>query len=113
MTLFRRTAAIAAAVLLSACQGSGPTKEELEAAAKTIDCMRGDERIVIKFDDGEARLLMPDGTRTNLYQISTATGSRYTNGLLELRGAGLEFTMLREGTPTALTCKRYEIPKKE
>jgi membrane-bound inhibitor of C-type lysozyme len=109
----RRIAAVATVVLLCACQNKGPSKEELDAAAKTIDCLRGEERIVIRFDDGEARLLMPDGTRVNLYQISAATGLRYTNGLMELRGVGLEFTLVRDGSATALACKRYEIPKKE
>jgi len=113
MTAFRRIAAIATVILLSACQNKGPTKEELEIAAKTIDCTRGEDRIVIRFDDGEARLLMPDGTRVNLYQIAAATGLRYTNGLMELRGVGLEFTLVRDGLATALACKRYEIPKKE
>ena len=113
MTLLRRTVVTAAVVLLGACQNSGPTKEELEIAAKTIDCQRGADRIVIRFDDGEARLLMPDATRVNLYQIAAATGLRYTNGLMELRGVGLEFTLVRDGLATALVCKRYEIPKKE
>jgi membrane-bound inhibitor of C-type lysozyme len=113
MNSIRRIAAASAVVLLCACQNQGPSKEELDAAAKTIDCLRGEDRIVIRFDDGEARLLMPDGTRVNLYQISAASGLRYTNGLIELRGVGLEFTYVREGNATALVCKRYEIPKKE
>jgi membrane-bound inhibitor of C-type lysozyme len=112
MNVVRPVALVAATVLLCACQNSGPTKEEIEAAKKTIDCRRGDDRIVIRFDDGEARLLMPDGTRVNLYQIAVASGLRYTNGLMELRGKGLEFTLAGEGVSTALACKPYEIPKK-
>ena len=103
---------LAVLVLLTGCQ-SGPTKEEIEAAKKTIDCQRADERIVIRFDDGEARLLMPDGTRVNLYQVQVASGLRYTNGLMDLRGKGLEFTLARDGYASTLTCKQYEIPKKE
>ena len=107
-----RVVAFALPFLLAACQ-SGPTKEELEAAKKTIDCQRADERIVIRFDEGEARLLMPDGTRVNLYQVQVASGLRYTNGLMDLRGKGFEFVLIRDGLSSTLTCKQYEIPKKE
>jgi membrane-bound inhibitor of C-type lysozyme len=108
----RAVCAATLACLLAACQ-SGPSKEEQEAAKNTVDCQQGEDRIVIRFDEGEARMLMPDGTRVVLYQIAVASGLRYTNGLMELRGKGLELTLIRDGTPTALTCKRYEIPKKE
>jgi membrane-bound inhibitor of C-type lysozyme len=107
---FHRAAALA--LLLAACQ-SGPSKEELEAAKNTVDCQRGDDRLVIRFDEGEARVLMPDATRIVLYQVPQASGLRYTNGLIELRGKGLELTWIRDGLATALTCKQYEIPKKE
>jgi hypothetical protein len=107
-----RFAPLVVLALLAACQ-SGPTKDEIEAAKKTIDCQRGDERIVIRFDEGEARLLMPDATRVNLYEVQVPTGLRYTNGLMDLRGKGLEFTLVRNGDSSTLTCKPYEIPKKE
>jgi len=103
---------IAVAALAAGCQ-SGPSKDELEAAAKTIDCARADERIVIRFDEGEARLLMPDGTRVILYQVQVASGLRYTNGLMDLRGKGFDFTLVRDGYVSTLTCKQYEIPKKD
>lgn len=106
------SAALSLSLALVACQ-SGPTKEELEAAKNTIDCKRGDERIVVRFEEGEARMLMPDATRPVLYQIPAATGLRYSNGLMELRGKGLEFTLVQEGRATTLACKPYEIPKKE
>jgi membrane-bound inhibitor of C-type lysozyme len=112
MPLLRLFAIALVAVLATSCK-TGPTQEEIDAAKKTIDCMRGEDRILIRFEDGEARLLMPDGTRVILYQVSVATGLRYTNGLLDLRGKGLEFTLVREGTPSTLTCKQYELPKKE
>jgi membrane-bound inhibitor of C-type lysozyme len=111
MTFHRAAAALA--LLLAACQSGGPTKEELEAAKNTVDCQRDDERLIIRFDEGEARILMPDATRVVLYQVPQASGLRYTNGLIELRGKGLELTWIREGLPTALKCKPYEIPKKE
>lgn len=101
-----------AATLVAACQEKGPTKEELEAAKNTIDCDRTGERIIIRFDDGEARLLMPDGTRVVLYQVPSGSGVRYLNGLMELRGKGMELELTREQTAVHMKCKPYEIPKK-
>jgi membrane-bound inhibitor of C-type lysozyme len=112
MHRFLRRCVLVPAVALCACQ-QGPSKEEIEAAKKTIDCERGDERIVIRFDEGEARLLMPDASRVVLYQVQVASGLRYTNGLLDLRGKGLDFTLVQDGAAVKLTCKPYEIPKKE
>jgi hypothetical protein len=100
------------AVLAAGCQ-NGPTKEELEAAKHTVDCERPGERIVIRFEEGEARLLMPDATRVILYRVPSTTGTRYINGLMELRGKGMEFDLTREQQAVHLTCKPYEIPKKE
>jgi len=104
--------ALLAAVLLTACQ-QGPTKEELEAAKNTIDCERPGERVVIRFAEGEARLLMPDATRVILYQVPGGSGVRYINGLMELRGKGMDMELTREQTAFHFTCKPYEIPKKE
>ena len=105
-----RTAALT--LLLAACQ-SGPTKEELEAAKNTVDCQRADERLVIRFDEGEARVLLSNGTRVVLYQVPSDAQLRYTNGLIELRGRGMDLTWTRDGFSTELRCKPYEIPKKE
>ena len=112
MPVLRLFAVALLCVLVAACK-TGPSQEEIDAAKKTIDCMRGDERILIRFEEGEARLLMPDGTRVILYQVSVASGLRYTNGLLDLRGKGLDFTLIREGLASTLACKQYELPKKE
>jgi membrane-bound inhibitor of C-type lysozyme len=101
-----------AGLLLVACQ-QGPTKEELEAAKNTVDCERTGERIIIRFDDGEARLLMADGTRVVLYQVPSASGIRYLNGLMELRGKGMELELMREQNAVHLKCKPYEIPTKK
>ncbi|MFI4888367.1 MAG: MliC family protein [Burkholderiales bacterium] len=97
---------------LAGCQ-NGPTKEELDAAKNTVDCERPGERIVIRFEDGEARLLMPDATRVVLYQVPSGSGIRYINGLMELRGKGREMELVREQKAVHLTCKPYEIPRKE
>ena len=61
--------AVALAALLVAACAMPPSKEEQDAAKNTFACMFVDERIVIRFDTGEARLLMPDGNRVALYQI--------------------------------------------
>jgi membrane-bound inhibitor of C-type lysozyme len=101
-----------AVVLLCACQ-TGPTKEELEAAKETVDCERPGERVVIRYTEGEARILMPDGKRVVLYQVPSGSGIRYINGLMELRGKGMEVDLTREQQSTHFTCKPYEIPKKD
>lgn len=98
--------------LLAACE-TGPTKEEIEAAKQTIDCERPGERVVIRFADGEARLLLPDGTRVVLYQVPSGSGVRYINGLMELRGKGMEMELVREQAAVHFACKPYEIPKKK
>ena len=102
-----------AACLAAGCQQKGPTKEELEAAKNTVDCDRAGERIVIRFDDGEARLLMPNGTRVVLYQVPSGSGIRYINGLMELRGKGMDLELTREQAAIHMTCKAYEIPVKK
>jgi membrane-bound inhibitor of C-type lysozyme len=98
--------------LLAACE-TGPTKEEIEAAKQAIDCERPGERLVIGLADGEARLLLADGTRVVLYQVPSGSGVRYINGLMELRGKGMEMELIREQAAVHFTCKPYEIPKKK
>ena len=113
MTLRLPAACLSVAVgLLAACQ-SGPTKEELEAAKNTIDCQQAGERIVIRFEDGEARLVMPDATRVVLYKVPSGSGVRYMNGLMELRGKGMHMELTSEQKTVRLNCKPLEIPKKE
>ena len=109
----RLTLTIAAltGILLVACAGQ-PSKEELEAAKNTFACLLGGERIVIRVDIGEARLLMPDGDRIVLYQIPTASGVRYSNGNFELRGKGMDLQFVRDGAATPLAdCQPYQLPK--
>lgn len=96
-----------------ACKQSGPTKEEEEAAKNTIDCDLAGDRVLVRFADGEARVLMPDATRPILYQVATPTGLRYTNGYLELRGQGMEFQLTRDRITMKMACKPYEIPVKK
>lgn len=113
MTLRPLAACLGIATLLVAGCQNGPTKEELEAARNTIDCEHSGERIVIRFEDGEARLLMPDATRVVLYRVPSGSGIRYMNGLVELRGKGTDMELTREQKAVHLACKPYEVPKKE
>jgi membrane-bound inhibitor of C-type lysozyme len=109
--LAARAAAVLVAAALCACAGPAE-KEAAEAAKNTYACQLGGERIVIRYDAGEARLLMPGGDRVTLYQITSASGVRYTNGMMELRGKGLDLQLLRDGYPTPLEgCAPYAPPK--
>ena len=56
---------------------------------------------------------MPDGTRVILYQVPSGSGIRYLNGLMELRGKGMDLDLTREQTVVRMHCKAYELPKKE
>ena len=105
--------AVAFAALLVAGCASGPSRDEIEAAKRTIDCAHEGERIFIRFEEGEARLLMPDGTRIILYQVAVASGVRYLNGDIEVRGTSLDLQFVRHGVTTKLVCKPYELPRKE
>jgi membrane-bound inhibitor of C-type lysozyme len=104
------SAAVLALGVLAACETS-PSKEAAEAARNTFACQLAGERIVIRFDADEARILMPGGARVNLYQIPSASGVRYTNGAMELRGKGTDLQLIRDGTLTSLDgCAPYVPP---
>jgi membrane-bound inhibitor of C-type lysozyme len=109
-----RAAAILCALMagaLGACADT-PSKEAQEAAKNTFACQLAGERLVMKFDAGEARLLMPDGDRVVLYQVPMGSGIRYTNGNLDLRGKGMDLQLIRNGNPTQLVdCQPYLPPK--
>ena len=88
-----------------------PSKEEQEAAKNTFACQLAGERVVIRFDAGEARMLMPDGDRVALYQIAAASGVRYSNGIMELRGKGMDLHLIRNGVATTLrSASRIAVP---
>jgi hypothetical protein len=89
-----------------------PSKDELEAAKNTFACKLSGERLVIRFGADEARLLMPGGARVVLYQLPTASGVRFSNGTMELRGKGTDLQILADGAITPLVdCQPYELPK--
>jgi membrane-bound inhibitor of C-type lysozyme len=105
-----RLIAALAGLALAAC-GALSAKDE-EAAKNTFACTLDGERLVIRFDAGEARLLMPSGDRLSLYQIPAASGVRYSNGLVELRGKGMDLRLTRDGVVTPLgDCQPYAPPK--
>jgi hypothetical protein len=88
------------------------SKDDIEAAKNTYGCQLNGERVVVRFADGEARLLMPGATRVTLYQIPTASGLRYSNGVMELRGKGLDLQLIQEGVAIALAgCEQFPVPK--
>jgi membrane-bound inhibitor of C-type lysozyme len=100
-------------MLLSVACSMPPSKEEQEAAKNTFACLSAGERIVIRFDVGEARLLMPDGNRVSLYQIPAASGVRYSNGVMELRGKGMDLQLVTHGVETHLSdCQPFVAPTK-
>lgn len=102
---------IAAALAGAGCAHS-LSKEELEIAKNTYTCQANGERLVIRFDSDEARLLTADGERTVLYQIASGSGIRFSNGVMELRGKGTDLQLIRDGVSTTLAnCKPIEIPK--
>jgi membrane-bound inhibitor of C-type lysozyme len=96
---------------MAACEHK-PSKEEEEAAKNTFACKQAGQRLVIRFDAGEARMLTSAGERITLYQIPTASGVRYSNGNVELRGKGEDLTLIEFGTPIKLDdCQPYSAPK--
>ena len=110
--LFAALPLFATLVLATSGCADTPSKEEQEAARNTFACTLSGERLVVRFDTGEARLLMPGGERIILYQIPSASGVRFSNGTLELRGKGVELQLFTDTAVTPLVdCKPYALPK--
>jgi membrane-bound inhibitor of C-type lysozyme len=103
---------IALAALVAGCAGLG--EKEMEVSKDTYACKLQGQRLVVRFTEQEARILMPPDDRlVTLYQVSTGTGVRYTNGMMDLRGAGTELTLTRDNFAVALTgCEPLKVPKK-
>jgi membrane-bound inhibitor of C-type lysozyme len=107
-----RAALVFALGALAAC--APPEKPEEVPSKDTFECTLDGERWVIRFTEGEARLLTPSSERVTLYQIPAASGVRYTNGIVELRGKGMELALVSDGTARALAgCKPVMVPKEE
>lgn len=102
--------ALAVPLLTTACADYQKKKAE-EAAKDTFACQLNGERLVVKFADGEARMLMPNAQRVTLYQLPIATGVRFSNGAMELRGKGMELALTQHGATVALVdCAPYLPP---
>lgn len=109
--------AVCIAVALAACADK-PSKEEEEAAKNTFVCQLQGERLVIRFDGSEARLLMPSGDRVVLYQVPStqAQGVRFSNGSMELRGKGTDVTLIDRVNAVQIEltgCVPYSIAKQQ
>ncbi|MEO8344535.1 MAG: MliC family protein [Betaproteobacteria bacterium] len=107
---FARTAwVLLAALAVVACENPIKKKEE-EIAKSTFACSFNGERYVVRFGDGEARMLLPEMQRVTLYQLPSTSGVRYSNGTIELRGKGTELQLIRDGVVTPLKdCEPYAI----
>src|SRR5262245_5129891 len=109
--LVTRIALTAGALALAGC--AAQKQEAEEAARNTYACLLDGERLVLRFDIGEVRMLMPGGDRVTLYQIppSGGDGVRYSNGRMELRGKGTAFDLVRDGAATSLIgCQPFAPP---
>ena len=107
--------AVAAALLAAAC--AAPEKGPDVPSQDTIACQLEGQRVVIRFLPDEVRLLTPEGERVNLQKVPAASGVRYTNGIVEIRGVGGSPTMpegllyIREGTAWRLqNCAPLMVP---
>lgn len=102
------------AIVLSAMAGCEhkPTKEEEDAAKATFACLLGGDRLILRFEPGEVRLLTSTAERITLYQIPAASGLRYSNASMELRGKGMDLELIDNGVATRLEgCAPYVAPK--
>lgn len=98
-----------AALAVAACENPMKKKEE-EIAKSTFACSYNGERFVVRFAEGEARMLLDGAQRVTLYQLPAASGVRYSNGTMELRGKGTELQLIRDGVVTPLKdCEPYAI----
>jgi hypothetical protein len=97
---------------IAACDHMKPSKEEEEAVKNTFACKLNGERLVIRFDVGEARMLTSTGEKITLYQISTPNMLRFSNGNLELRGNIPNLSLIEYGVAAKLDdCQPYVAPK--
>lgn len=104
--------ALAALAALASCATG---EKKMVASEDTYQCQMQGQKLVIRFTEQEARLLMPpNGERVNLYQLSANGGVvRYSNGLWELRGSGTSLTLVKDGFAISLaSCEPLMVPEK-
>ena len=105
-------AAFALAVQLSGCEHQAAKDAAEDAAKPTFICQLAGERLIMRFEPGEVRLLTSNAERITLYQIPAASGIRYSNASLELRGKGMDLLLIENGVATKLEgCAPYVAPK--
>lgn len=104
-------AAFALAVQLAGCENNA-AKEAEDAAKPTFVCALAGERLIMRFEPGEVRLLTSNAETITLYQIPAPSGIRYSNASLELRGKGMDLVLIDNGVPSKLEgCTPYVAPK--
>jgi hypothetical protein len=105
---------LCAIAVLSGCDILSQQKRDEENAIKnTVDCQYQGERLLVRFDRDEVRILMPDGERVYLYRMPSSRGVLYTNGNLELLGKGTDITFGPVGSVAKLVCKPYDVEDKD
>lgn len=105
-------AAFVLAVQLAGCEHQIAKDAAEDAAKPTFVCQLADAPLIIRFEPGEVRLLTSTAERITLYQIPAASGIRYSNATLELRGKGMDLVLIENGVPTKLEgCAPYVAPK--
>jgi hypothetical protein len=104
-------AAFALAVQLAGCENNA-AKEAEDAAKPTFICQLAGERLIMRFEPGEVRLLTSNAEAITLYQIPAPSGIRYSNASLELHGKGMDLVLIDNGVPSKLEgCTPYVPPK--
>lgn len=110
----RPALALVTVLLAAALSGCASAPPEEVPSPDTFECRLDGQRWLVRFTDGEARLLSPDGQRINLYQVATGSGVRFTNGLIELRGKGMDLAITQENlTRQFVDCKPLMVPKED
>jgi membrane-bound inhibitor of C-type lysozyme len=112
----RHPALVAAAfvfgVQLAGCEHQIAKDAAEDAAKPTFVCQLAGAPLIIRFEPGEVRLLTSNADRVTLYQIPAASGIRYSNASLELRGKGMDLVLIDNGVPSNLEgCVPYVAPK--
>jgi hypothetical protein len=103
------TIVLLAALAAGGCENPQKKREE-ELARNTFACQLNGERFVVRFAEGEARVLLPGAQRVTLYQIPVASGVRYSNGSMELRGKGTELQFVVDNAIVPLRdCEPYAV----
>jgi membrane-bound inhibitor of C-type lysozyme len=115
-TIGRHAALVAAAIVLTiqlaGCEHQAAKDAAEDAAKPTFACELAGERLIMRFEPGEVRLLTSNADRITLYQIPAASGIRYNNATLELRGKGMDLVLIENGVATKLEgCVPYVAPK--